>query len=147
MHTITRRFTFDAAHRVLGHEGKCRHLHGHRYVAEVTVKASELNRLGMVIDFSVIKERVGGWIDEHLDHNIILNPADPLVALLLGSKVQRPYVMMASAPNPTAENIAQVIYECGVDSLPDSITVVVVKLWETDNCYAVFRPPTLPLSA
>src|SRR5262245_52482042 len=74
----TRKLEFDAGHRVLGHGGKCRHLHGHRYVAEVTCYAEELDKLGFVVDFSVIKTVVGDWIDENFDHNMILNPKDPL---------------------------------------------------------------------
>ena len=55
---ITRRLEFDAGHRVLGHEGKCKNLHGHRYSAEITVTAPDLDGLGRVIDFGVIKEKV-----------------------------------------------------------------------------------------
>jgi 6-pyruvoyl tetrahydropterin synthase/QueD family protein len=81
LRTITRRLEWDAGHRVLGHEGRCRHLHGHRYVAEVTVAAPELDDLGMVIDFSVLKEKVGGWIDREWDHNMMLHVSDPLAVM------------------------------------------------------------------
>ena len=55
MPTITKKLEFDYGHRVLGHEGKCRHLHGHRGVAEVTVYAPSLDNLGRVVDFGAIK--------------------------------------------------------------------------------------------
>ena len=61
--TCTRKLEFDAAHRVMEHESKCRHLHGHRYVAEVTVATSELDGLGRVLDFGLLKTELGGWID------------------------------------------------------------------------------------
>jgi len=65
---ITRKIEFDSGHRVLGHEGKCAHLHGHRYVAEITVESAGLDSLGRVVDFSVIKEKVGKWVDENWEY-------------------------------------------------------------------------------
>ena len=29
-----------------------------------------------VVDFSVVKERVGGWVDDHWDHTTLVNRAD-----------------------------------------------------------------------
>src|SRR5436853_739224 len=107
MITITRRFEFDYGHRVLGHEGKCRHLHGHRGVAEVTVQGLELDSLGRVIDFSVLKREVGEWIDNNWDHNILLNTQDPLwqevpeESLIFANR--RPFLF--GNRNPTAEYI------------------------------------------
>lgn len=133
MVTITRRLEFDAAHRVLGHEGKCRFLHGHRYRVELTVKATELDSLGRVIDFGVIKEKVGGWIDDYLDHNLLLNRDDPQLSHLQKTEERLPYVMQG---NPTAENIAKEICEKAVSLLPLELTVTNVRVFETPNCYA-----------
>lgn len=83
MPKITRKLEFDAGHRILGHEGKCAHLHGHRYVAEITVSGRDLDTLGRVVDFSVVKTKVGGWIDDYWDHNILLHPQDPLLRALV----------------------------------------------------------------
>lgn len=138
---ITRRMEFDAGHRILGHEGKCANLHGHRYVAEVTVTAAELDTLGRVIDFSAIKRLVGGWIDEHWDHNMLLHADDPLAGIaptnpLLGGKA--PYIFRES--NPTAENIAEHLYWIADELLTPTFSVVRVKIWETPNCTATFDP-------
>ena len=133
MPQITRRMEFDAAHRVLGHEGKCRHLHGHRYVVEVAVRAPDLDPLGRVVDFSVLKERVGNWIDSRLDHNIILHKDDPLLPLLsMEVNGREPYVMQG---NPTAENIAAEIYRAASEILLE-LRVVRVRVHETPNCWA-----------
>lgn len=86
---ITRRFEFDAAHRVLNHESKCAHLHGHRYVAEVTVASDVLDNVSRVIDFSQVKKLVGEWIDFYWDHNIILHPDDPLLHALVPKEKTR----------------------------------------------------------
>lgn len=132
MTVITRRLEFDAGHRVLGHEGKCRNLHGHRYVVEISVTAQDLDNLGRVIDFGVVKQRMGAWIDEHLDHNMLLHPEDPLVELtdIIG---RRPFVMPKG--NPTAENIASLLYYQAADMLSE-LTVVRVRVYETPNCWA-----------
>ena len=155
MTTVTRRLEFDYGHRVLGHSGKCRHLHGHRATVEVMVKAG-LDRLGMVVDFAVIKQRLGGWIDEFLDHNLILHPADPLVKLLLnmtpeqvadpdgifGGKV--PFFLGPidnpsddGRHNPTAENLARMIYDVASNLLP-TFKIVSVTFYETPNCSATY---------
>jgi len=152
MLTITRRLEFDAGHRVLKHESKCRHLHGHRYVAEITVSAPELDSLGRVIDFGVVKQVVGDWIDENWDHNLILHPEDPLLIVLAGMRNEEatcgpgdataeellggkePFVLDS---NPTAENMARVLYEVASDLLRShGITVEMIRLFETPNCWA-----------
>ena len=74
--TCTRRLEWDAMHRIPRHESKCAAFHGHRYAAELTCLAP-LDDRGRVIDFGVVKERVGGWIDENWDHTAILQRDDP----------------------------------------------------------------------
>lgn len=141
--TITRRLEFDAAHRVLHHESKCKHLHGHRYVALVTVTAPGLDALGRVIDFSVVKQIIGSWIDENWDHNIILNSWDDF-AKLLGveswCKKNGRNAYLLDACNPTAEVLARELYQKTHKLLPAPITVIAVRLYETPNCYADFQP-------
>ena len=76
MLVCTRRIEWDAMHRIPNHEGRCRAFHGHRYVAEVTCHAPSLDALGRIVDFGVIKERVGGWVDAQWDHTAILMRGD-----------------------------------------------------------------------
>lgn len=144
--TITRRFEFDSGHRVLGHEGKCRHLHGHRYVAEVTVTSPKLDSLGMIVDFSVLKEQVGNWINQWWDHNVILHKDDPLFkiqAMIDNSDMRdfpdvfsrEPYKMAEG--NPTAENMARELFNVADMLLhKHNLTVVSVRLYETPNSFA-----------
>lgn len=152
MPTITRKLEFDYGHRILNHESKCRHLHGHRGVAEITVYSPGLDPLGRVVDFSVIKEVVGGWIDNHLDHNMLLHPEDELAKLfedlqkpmtlsrlesLFGGKT--PYILPYDYPNPTAENISRLIFEKATSLLrkkDDNLRVVSVRFWETPNSFS-----------
>ena len=145
--TVTRSLYFDYGHRVLKHGGKCRHIHGHRGRAEITVEAWKLNELDMVIDFGDVKKLVGGWLDSNWDHNLLLHPADPLMALILVSGPSKakevfadrePFIMPNG--NPTAENMAAVLFHQATSLLKDNrITVVGVRLWETPTCYAEHR--------
>lgn len=141
MPTCTRRIEFDAAHRVMRHESKCRHLHGHRYVADVTCEAPALDSLGRVVDFGVIKERVGGWVDEYWDHATLLNGEDAELGALCERNGWRYDTLRG---NPTAENIARVLFDVAEGLLEDAgVRVVHVRVYETPNCWADFAgPPT-----
>jgi len=154
--TVTRKLEFDAGHRLIGHESKCRHLHGHRYVAEITVSSMELDTCGRVIDFSKIKEVVGGWIDQYWDHNMILNELDPLLSLDANQGApynifngKHPFVMFddrtyADVPgcNPTAENMVKFLFDTAVTLLrPYHIQVDKIRLYETPNCWADYERP------
>ncbi len=135
MITCTRRIEFDAAHRIINHESKCKMLHGHRYALEATFTAKELDDLGRVIDFGVIREVLGGWIDEHLDHNTILSIADKKLGENISSETTQKIYYIAE--NPTAENIAQHIFTeiCPKLFAEKNVKCVGIKLYETPNCY------------
>jgi 6-pyruvoyltetrahydropterin/6-carboxytetrahydropterin synthase len=118
------------------HENKCAHLHGHNYVALLHATAPQLDSLGRVVDFSYLKEAIGGWIESHWDHGFILHESDQ-EALDAVQKVagQRLYLMKV---NPTAENMAaHLLNEIAPRELEGTdVQVVKVELWETENCYA-----------
>src|SRR5262245_33685841 len=134
MYSVTRELSFCYGHRLLNYDGKCRHLHGHNGRAVLTLAAPTLDRLGMVADFSTLKRVVGGWIDQALDHRMLLHKDDPVLPLLrqLGEPV---FVLDA---NPTAENIARLIYDYAAGQ---GFPVVEVRLWETDSCFASYAAP------
>jgi 6-pyruvoyltetrahydropterin/6-carboxytetrahydropterin synthase len=131
MFRVSREILFCYGHRLLNYGGKCRHLHGHNGKAVITLEAPELDARGMLIDFGDIKRDVQTWIDETLDHNMLLHQDDPLVPILQ-ARGERLYVM---STNPTAENIARLIFErARLAGLP----VIEVVLWETENCHAAY---------
>ncbi len=135
--TVTRILEFDAAHRVMNHESKCSTLHGHRYQVEVTAEAEQLDTIGRVIDFSILKGRIGTWIDEHWDHNSIIfeEDAETLKALRWIPRKKEPF----SAPwNPTAENMATYLLNvvCPRELKGAGVMVTKIRIWETPNCYA-----------
>jgi len=156
MPQITKKLEFDAGHRVLGHESKCANLHGHRYVAAITVSSLQLDSISRVVDFSVVKQLIGGWIDEFWDHNILLNMRDPLLDAVVPKPPltwsgidtitdhvtsepifngKLPY-LIPNLENPTAEVMARILYEKSIELLPKELKVVNVRLFETPTCYA-----------
>jgi len=133
MFQVTREIRFCYGHRLLNYDGKCRHLHGHNGRAVITLEADSLDALGMVVDFSTLKRVVSGWIDGNLDHRMILHRDDPMLATF--KQQGEPYFLMDV--NPTAENIAKLIYDF---TKSQGFPVVEVKLWETDDSFAAYRP-------
>lgn len=118
--SATKRFTFEAAHQLPGHEGACQYLHGHTYVLEVTAARVDGGTIeigpsqGMVIDFSELKVIVKKHIIDRLDHSC-LNDVLPY--------------------RPTAENMAIAFLEELNDHL-HTINITRVRLWETQDSYA-----------
>lgn len=137
--TCTRILEWDAAHRVPGHDGKCRNLHGHRYKAEVTCRGSIASD-GMILDFGLIKHLVGGWIDENWDHNTLYHLNDTFMCRLEQENSRSvPLLKRWFGMNnpPTAEHIAGYLFQEANRLLNDvHIVCVRVRVWETPNCYA-----------
>ncbi len=131
MYRVTREIAFCYGHRLINYEGKCRHLHGHNGRVLITLAGPELDEQGMLVDFGEIKRRVQTWIDENLDHNMILCRDDPILSLLR-ERGERVFVM---DENPTAENIARLIHNHAIEA---GLPVVEVTLWETENCFATY---------
>jgi len=131
--TCTRRLEFDAAHRVMEHESKCKHLHGHRYALEASFASEKLDALGRVVDFGVIKEKLGAWVDEHWDHTTILHEKDRPLGEKIASETGQSIFYLKN--NPTAENMAAYILELCKTLFKDcGVKCVGIKLWETPNC-------------
>ncbi|ASV76839.1 6-carboxytetrahydropterin synthase, Queuosine biosynthesis QueD, PTPS-I [Thermogutta terrifontis] len=133
MYQVLREIDFCYGHRLLNYSGKCRNLHGHNGLLVITFETASLDELGMVLDFTDIKRVVQGWIDENLDHRMILHRQDPVVPVL--QEMGEPLFLMDE--NPTAENIARLIFDYVAQK---GLPVVETRLWETPRCAAVYRP-------
>jgi 6-pyruvoyltetrahydropterin/6-carboxytetrahydropterin synthase len=131
MYRVTREIHFCYGHRLLNYDGKCKHLHGHNGRAVITLEAPRLDALGMVMDFSRLKQVIGAWIDETLDHKMLLHRDDPALPAL--GQLGEPVHLMDV--NPTAENIAKLIFDYTASR---GFPVVEVKLWETESCFATY---------
>ena len=136
MITCTRLIQFCSGHRVVGHENKCANVHGHNYKAEIFAHALDLDNLGRVIDFSILKEKVGEWIDENWDHTFIASPTEsPILLHSIQTINQKPIYYLKG--NPTAENMAEHLLKDICPKLMEGTNVFVTKivLWETENCF------------
>lgn len=131
MYRVTREIHFCYGHRLLQYDGKCKNLHGHNGKAVITLEADKLDKLGMVVDFGRLKDTVGKWIDQNLDHRMILHRDDPVLPYLL-SQGEPIHVVDT---NPTAENIAKLIYD---HARSEGFPVTEVTLWETESCFATY---------
>jgi 6-pyruvoyltetrahydropterin/6-carboxytetrahydropterin synthase len=132
MFRVSREIDFCYGHRLLNYDGKCKYLHGHNGRAIITIESATLDERGMVLDFSDIKNVVSTWIDEELDHRMLLHKTDPAVPLL--QKMGEPLFLMEE--NPTAENIARLIFEFTASR---GFPIVECQLWETPRCFATYR--------
>jgi len=133
MYQVAKSVSFCYGHRLLDYAGKCQHLHGHNARAVITLESETLDERGMVEDFSEVKRLVWSWLDEEIDHTMLLHRDDPLLPLLhdAGERVR------ATDENPTAEVIARMIFEyVAAKGYP----VTGVTLWETETSYASYRP-------
>jgi 6-pyruvoyltetrahydropterin/6-carboxytetrahydropterin synthase len=131
MFRITQHIDFCYGHRLLNYEGKCQYLHGHNGRAAISLEGERLDGRGMLIDFTDIKRSLRTWIDNELDHRMILHSEDPLLPLFTGH--QQPVHVIPV--NPTAENIAKLIYD---HAKQVGFPVVEVVLWETPNSSAAY---------
>lgn len=137
---ICRIFRIDAGHRVFQHEGKCASVHGHSYTIAVFIECEELDKIGRVIDFGKVKEILGKWLEDNLDHAMILYTEDPIAHLWTsptGPLKDHKYFLLPQ--NPTAENLASyllLMFGRLLRDVQESLRVTSVEVWETPNCMA-----------
>lgn len=132
--SVCKIFTFDSAHQLIGHRGKCANVHGHTYKLEVVLKAALITETGasdegFLMDFSQLKAIVNEKIIDHLDHAFLAAGNEPVLKSLResGSKIAQ------LGFRTTAENLAAYIcWRLREHGLP----VFTVKLWETGSAWA-----------
>lgn len=161
---VIRSHEICAGHRVVGHESKCRHLHGHNYKFHFHVtpdvnalngadycqdKTMALDTVGRVIDFSVVKTTLCQWLEDNWDHKFLHWEEDLLIAGLVYAKCKGNNSLsieddkdfmdsLVSLPfNPTAENLAAYMVEVIGPRLLDEHGVTLVKcvIEETSKCH------------
>lgn len=138
MVTAHRFHDISLGHRVVGHESKCKHLHGHNYRIHFVCDAPSLDDLGRVVDFGVIKDRLCQWLEEHWDHKMMLWEKDPLLKDLCRLV---PEDVVVVPFNPTAESMAQYLVEVIAPEQLRGLDVRLVEcsVEETARCSATFR--------
>jgi 6-pyruvoyltetrahydropterin/6-carboxytetrahydropterin synthase len=125
MFVVSAQAHYDSAHYLAHHTGKCRELHGHRYVVEAAVAASELNEAGIAFDFADLKRELRDLADD-LDHTCLND------------------LPQFQGVETSAENQAKYFYEELRKRLPDGIAdgLMYCRIWETPTQWAMYGPVT-----
>lgn len=134
MITVTLRHNFETAHRLfaLGPDQKCWNVHGHSWWVDVDVAAPDVDSRGMVVEFGAYKRLLRRWIDDNLDHGMMLNDADPLVDVLDAAGCKH----FVTHADPTVEHIAVLLRAVATELLAtiehaDGAQVTAVRVMET----------------
>lgn len=122
MYRVCVRKRFSAAHRLLEYDGNCERLHGHNWLVEVTCEGETPDKLGMLIDFRVLKKSLGCIIEE-LDHNF-LNDLPQFKKI-----------------NPSSEYIARYIFDQMSADIKSPASISEVKVWESEDSWAAYSTP------
>ena len=124
VYEVSKDFVFSAAHQIRLHGGKCERLHGHNWRVRVHARSSQLDRLGMVIDFADLQAIVAE-ICARFDHQNV-NQVPPFDEV-----------------NTTAENLARFLYDEANRRLAgaggERVRVSKVEVWENEGSLAVYR--------
>ena len=140
---ITRRLEFDAGHRIPDHKSQCRHLHGHRYALEITLRGEIIRQEGhatngMVMDFADVKALAREHLVDRWDHAFLVYAGDQPVVDFLQSLPEHKTVLLDCVP--TAENLAEKAFST-LDAVfrerfGSQLQLERVRLYETPNCWA-----------
>lgn len=135
--TVERYHDISMGHRVVGHEAKCRHLHGHNYRIHFTCTADGLDELGRIIDFGIIKQLLCEWLEREWDHKMMIWEQDPYLRSLLAI-CQQDIIIVPF--NPTAEQMAEYLVKVVGPKQLEGTGVVLrsVRIEETRKCSATY---------
>lgn len=138
MFRVSKEFSFDMAHILDGHDGKCRNLHGHTYKLQVEVSGDLYQqgpKKGMVMDFADLKDIVKTLILEPMDHAFIYDTnseRECKIAALLNELDSKTFGMPSRT---TAEEMARFIF----NRLKSELPLSAVRLWETPTSFCEYR--------
>jgi len=141
--SITKEFSFEAAHALEGYDGPCRNIHGHSYKLYVTVGGTPVSdpaspKKGMIMDFSDLKKIVKENIVDPMDHALIL-PDDS--SLRIGSDPGKGFSkILVVNYQPTSENLLADFAGRIAKLLPAGVRLESLRLRETANSYAEWHP-------
>ncbi|MCK9329685.1 MAG: 6-carboxytetrahydropterin synthase QueD [Candidatus Cloacimonetes bacterium] len=131
MYKINVTSSFPGAHKLNHYPGACKNLHGHNWKVRVQLKTSKIDKLGMAIDFGIVKEHLNKLMNK-FDHQY-LNDLEWFKSSHNSDDIDVRFT------NPTSENIARVIFEEMQKSFKDEdITINEVEIWESDNSSVIY---------
>lgn len=136
---LTKIFRFEAAHALMGYDGRCRNIHGHSYEMRVTIKGMPIMddsspKNGMVMDFGDLKRIVNEEIIDHYDHAFIINHNMPQGFI---DEVKRNYERIIVLPYQPTTELMLIDFSKKIKSrLPEGIQLVKIFLKETEGSFA-----------
>ena len=134
---ITREFTFEAAHHLPDHRGKCRRPHGHSYRLQISLRGPIISAPGessdgMVMDFDDLKTIVNNTIIEQLSDAVTRGPAAQAIEI---GGMDHNDLNALTGIRTTAENLVHWIWDAlVVGGVPDTL-LYRIRLWETEKGY------------
>ena len=136
---VAKNFKWESAHRLPGHESKCRHIHGHSYKMIVELEG-EPGPDGLVIDFQEIKRAISPFVDL-LDHSTLIAENDMELKEVFDSKSWNYYLLPFDS---TAENLCRHFTELILEKLSGllrkhHIRSIGIKIFETGTAYAFLK--------
>lgn len=139
MFKVVKEFSFDMAHLLDGHDGKCQNLHGHTYKLQVEVKGTlhtEGAKKGMVIDFADLKSAVKKYILTPMDHAFIYDMTserEVKIATLLQELNSKTFALPTRS---TAEEMARFIFN--TLKIQAKLPISTIRLWETPTSFTEY---------
>jgi 6-pyruvoyltetrahydropterin/6-carboxytetrahydropterin synthase len=147
---ICKTIEIENGHMLTHHPDKCRFPHGHSRKVEIVIEADELDANGMVCDFKIVREAVGGYL-ETFDHALCVNTQDPMFDTLKQTYGDR--VIAFTDTEPTTEILSKTFFDAIKSHLaeyasrPDtryqlrpSVRLARVRVWETSSSWAEYEP-------
>jgi 6-pyruvoyltetrahydropterin/6-carboxytetrahydropterin synthase len=136
---VTKEFTFEMAHALLGYDGSCKYVHGHSYGLSVTVIGNPIQddknpKLGMVIDFGDLKKIVKETVVDEFDHALVLNSNTPKDSFNQKQELFDNVIFVDY--QPTSENLVADFADRIASKLPDNMNLFSLRLRETATSYA-----------
>lgn len=112
--------SFSAAHKLCGYDGACADLHGHNWKVRVGISCEKLDKIGMALDYGIIKQVLGEVLAK-LDHQYLND------------------VPMLNGANPTSENLARIIFEEMTSGLRNYPAIIKeVEIYESENSSVIY---------
>ena len=136
---VTKEFRFEMAHALYGHDGPCRHIHGHSYTLSVTVRGLPVQdndnpKNGMVIDFGDLKRIVKSEIIDRFDHALVLNQVlQNQIPHFQGELFDKVIYLPCQ---PSSENLLNFFAGLLIPRMPAGVSLYCLKLRETETSYA-----------
>ncbi|MDD5507233.1 MAG: 6-carboxytetrahydropterin synthase [Bacteroidales bacterium] len=137
---LTKAFTFEMAHALPGHDGPCKHIHGHTYELFVTITGNPIGdpsspKFGMIMDFKDIKSLVREAVTDEFDHALVMR-RDTAEMLKDSSGNVLFHRLIVTDFQPTTENLVTEFARRLQEKLPQHVKLHSLRLRETMTSYA-----------